>query len=302
MKISIIVPVYNTEKYLDRCIQSILAQTYPDFELLLIDDGSTDSSGVICDRYAMLDSRVKVLHIPNGDVTGARRSGVENATGEFVTFVDSDDELYVDALKILLKNITKKDVEIVVSGLCFEGKITGDEYVRGTLCGQLKNAVWGNLYRRSLLSHWAMDIPSYINYGEDVIMNIKIGLNMVSGLAECIKDRVYMYRQNPQSVTYTRKVTVEYEELYIQEIERALGERKDEFIEEYHLLLLNVLENLVVCKICIDYRTPWINELIVWFKNRPVTLRHWIVLNFRYNIICRYLLAVERRIKLFKLV
>ena len=92
--ISIIVPVYNTEKYLDRCIQSILAQTYTDFELLLINDGSTDSSGAICDKYAERDSRVRVFHKENGGASSARNVGLDNAKGEWVTFCDSDDWVY----------------------------------------------------------------------------------------------------------------------------------------------------------------------------------------------------------------
>ena len=89
--ISIIVPVYNTEKYLHRCIDSILAQTYQDFELLLIDDGSKDSSGAICDEYAAKDARVRVFHKENGGVSSARNVGLDNARGEWITFVDADD-------------------------------------------------------------------------------------------------------------------------------------------------------------------------------------------------------------------
>ena len=88
--VSIIVPVYNTEKFLHRCIDSILAQTYTDFELLLIDDGSKDSSGTICDEYAAQDARVRVFHKENGGVSSARNLGLDNARGEWVTFVDSD--------------------------------------------------------------------------------------------------------------------------------------------------------------------------------------------------------------------
>ena len=91
MLISIIVPVYNTEKFLHRCIDSILAQSYTDFELLLIDDGSKDSSGTICDEYAEKDSRVRVFHKENGGVSSARNVGLDNAKGEWVTFCDSDD-------------------------------------------------------------------------------------------------------------------------------------------------------------------------------------------------------------------
>ena len=96
--ISVIVPVYNTAKYLHRCIDSILAQTFTDFEVLLIDDGSTDSSGEICDEYAHKDSRVQVFHKENGGVSSARILGLDNAQGEWVTFVDSDDYVYDDYL------------------------------------------------------------------------------------------------------------------------------------------------------------------------------------------------------------
>ena len=90
-KISVIIPVYNAEKYLYRCIDSVLVQTFTNWELLLIDDGSKDSSGVICDEYAAKDARVRVFHKENGGVSSARNLGLDNARGEWVAFVDSDD-------------------------------------------------------------------------------------------------------------------------------------------------------------------------------------------------------------------
>ncbi|MGN0202626.1 MAG: glycosyltransferase family 2 protein, partial [Candidatus Cryptobacteroides sp.] len=90
-KISVIVPVYNAESTIRRCVDSILAQTFTDFECLLIDDGSKDRSGEICDEYAAKDSRVRVFHKENGGVSSARNVGLDNAKGEWVTFVDSDD-------------------------------------------------------------------------------------------------------------------------------------------------------------------------------------------------------------------
>ena len=101
MLVSVITPVYNTEKYLDECIGSILSQSMTDFELLLIDDGSTDGSGAICDRYAEKDKRIRVFHIPNGGVSAARNLGLDNARGEFVVFVDSDDRVTPDHLQQL---------------------------------------------------------------------------------------------------------------------------------------------------------------------------------------------------------
>ena len=90
-KISVIIPVYNAESTLRRCVDSVLAQTFPDFECLLINDGSEDKSGEICDEYAIRDSRVRVFHKGNGGVSSARNVGLDNATGEWIAFVDSDD-------------------------------------------------------------------------------------------------------------------------------------------------------------------------------------------------------------------
>ena len=105
-KLSVIVPVYNTEKYLRECIDSILAQTFRDFELILVDDGSTDGSGAICDEYAKQDERIRVIHQENGGITVARKSGVRAARGEYVTFVDSDDWIDKDMYRIMLEEET----------------------------------------------------------------------------------------------------------------------------------------------------------------------------------------------------
>ena len=117
--ISVIVPVYNAEKYLRRCIDSVLAQTYTDFELLLIDDGSKDSSGTICDEYAAQDTRVRVFHKENGGVSSARNVGLDNARGEWVTFVDSDDWISKDYLEELAMH---SDSDLVIADFVVEGE------------------------------------------------------------------------------------------------------------------------------------------------------------------------------------
>ena len=106
-KISVIVPAYNTEKYLRRCIDSILAQTFTDFELLLIDDGSTDQSGEICDEYADKDVRIKVFHKANGGVSSARNVGLDNALGEYICFCDADDWVDNDYFEQMRKKSIK---------------------------------------------------------------------------------------------------------------------------------------------------------------------------------------------------
>ena len=101
-KISVIVPVYKVEKYLHECVDSILTQTFPDFELILVDDGSPDNCGKICDEYAEKDSRVRVIHQENQGLSGARNSGMDVARGEYIAFVDSDDRVDIRYLELLL--------------------------------------------------------------------------------------------------------------------------------------------------------------------------------------------------------
>lgn len=113
-KISIIVPVYNVEQWLERCIESIVAQTYADWELLLVDDGSTDRSGDICDRYAASDSRIQAFHKPNGGLSSARNYGIDKSNGEYILFIDSDDYLCDNnALSELIKETTKHGYDIL---------------------------------------------------------------------------------------------------------------------------------------------------------------------------------------------
>ena len=101
--ISIIVPIYNVEKYLSRCVDSILNQTFTDFELILVDDGSTDNSGKICDEYAEKDCRIKVIHKDNWGVSSARNVGLENSVGEYIMFCDSDDFVEKNAVSVAEK-------------------------------------------------------------------------------------------------------------------------------------------------------------------------------------------------------
>ena len=114
-QISIIVPVYNTEKYINKCIDSIIGQTYKDWELILVDDGSPDHAGDICDEYALKDSRIRVIHKKNGGVSSARNAGLEAACGRWIYFCDSDDYLFDRSLQILASGLSD-DVEMSLAG------------------------------------------------------------------------------------------------------------------------------------------------------------------------------------------
>jgi glycosyltransferase involved in cell wall biosynthesis len=119
-KLSVIVPVYNTEKYLRECIDSILAQTFTDFELILVDDGSTDGSGVICDEYAGKDPRIQVIHQPNAGVTNARKSGVRRACGMYFSFIDSDDWIHPEMFERMVEKCVEANTDMVVCDVCLE--------------------------------------------------------------------------------------------------------------------------------------------------------------------------------------
>ena len=115
--ISVIVPVYNCGQYLRQCLDSILAQTYTDLEILLVDDGSNDNTGDICDAYMEADLRVKVIHKKNGGAVSARKAGLERASGRYIAFVDGDDWIEPDMLEKLYNTLTKQRVDVAMCGM-----------------------------------------------------------------------------------------------------------------------------------------------------------------------------------------
>lgn len=163
--LSIIVPVYNVEKYIRNCINSILSQTFKDFELILVDDGSLDGSGKICDEYALTDVRVVVIHKKNGGLSSARNAGLDIAKGRYITFVDSDDSIALDTydynLNILIENESidilqfptlyiDKDVEKIMSSTEESILIGKNQLLYSYLNGRLLGAVWDKIFRKEL--------------------------------------------------------------------------------------------------------------------------------------------------------
>ncbi len=132
--ISVIVPIYNVEQYVEKCVESIMNQTYKDLEIILIDDGSTDGSGNICDEYAIKDSRIRVVHKENGGLSDARNAGIELAKGEFLSFVDGDDYIHPQMLEILYRNLMEQGCDISMCKFCH---ITEDEIIDTVLISDL---------------------------------------------------------------------------------------------------------------------------------------------------------------------
>ena len=216
--IGVIVPVYNVEKYIAECIESILAQTYTNFRLILVNDGSPDNAGKICDEYAKMDSRITVIHQKNAGVTRARARGVKEAEDcEFITFVDSDDTINKDALDILY-SFTSNNIDIIISAYDkdntpIKSSVTNIEYRHWAV----KNiyyigAPWGKLIRKNLFNDFVFNIPSSIKIHEDTIMNIRIAFNVKNNIIFC-KEKIYNYRQNENGAMRTIKKDIKYEEL-----------------------------------------------------------------------------------------
>lgn len=173
---SIIVPVYNTKTYLERCVKSILNQNYDGFELILVDDGSSDGSADICDEYAKSDKRVRVIHKKNGGVSSARNCGLKMATGDYVWFVDSDDYIQQDALLILHEVVMRDKKDLYVFNThkeneTFEGDLD-TFFQRYYFTYVLKYAPWNKLYKRSVLNQYQLQYDEEETIGEDLLFNI----------------------------------------------------------------------------------------------------------------------------------
>lgn len=124
--ISVIIPIYNVEKYLKKCIDSIINQTYKNLEIILVDDGSPDNCGKICDEYAKKDQRIRVIHKKNGGLSDARNAGIDIAKGKYIAFVDSDDYVEKEYIEIMYKELKKNNVKIVQCGI---NKISDNEEI-----------------------------------------------------------------------------------------------------------------------------------------------------------------------------
>lgn len=299
MLITVIVPVYNTERYLRRCIESILSQTYDKFELLLVDDGSKDASGRICDEYAGKDLRVRVFHKSNGGVSSARRLGLDNARGEWIAFVDSDDCIDEHFLSVMSENISP-DVDLIISSVSNNQFIDSNKFINDILSRKIPPQIWGKLYRRNVL-YGALQLPRDLFWGEDLVTNVLAGLNM-TGNVEMKSASLYRYDLNESSISNNRSSSLEYEEYFLNVLQSKMGDKAIEYNDAFNYTKLYILEDLIVCKQNVNYELAWIKELIEWGKRnfKILTMRQRLVLLIKNNFICRYVLAAER--KLFRVI
>lgn len=235
-KISIIVPIYNVEKYLDRCMQSLLNQTLKDIEIIMVDDGSPDSCPKLCDEYARKDQRVKVIHKENGGLGYARNSGLDVATGNFVAFVDSDDFVEKLMYERLYNAAVKENADVAYCNhfifltatgsvenpyapfekdTTFRGAEVVDEVMMNMIASAPEAAterkyymsVWRGIFRRSVIGDLRFESErDYLS--EDILFQVAL-LQRVSAVT-FVRNRLYYYRKNEISLTHAyRKDRVE---------------------------------------------------------------------------------------------
>lgn len=225
IKISILVPVYNVEQYLQRCIESVLTQDFQDWEMILVDDGSPDRCPEICDEYAKQDYRIKVIHKKNGGLVSARLAGFEASVGKYLMFLDSDDYLLPNALSVLYDKIEEgydivkgNDVRINDKGInkiespkLLEKEVVGaNQYLKSILAYDLLPYLWGGLYKRNLFNKKIFEQSLDITICEDWITNIAISKNVNRYFS--LNETVYAYYINDQSMMQQSVISFEYQD------------------------------------------------------------------------------------------
>jgi glycosyltransferase involved in cell wall biosynthesis len=249
--VSVIVPIYNVEKYLEKCILSLTNQTYTNIEIILVNDGSTDNCGTICDRYARIDSRIKVIHQQNKGLSAARNIGLKTALGEILFFVDSDDSVTPDFCTKAVNAIQRNKADLVCFGVRFinaEGKtikynrvrheklLTSKEAIRQILSNKLHIDVWCKAFRRELFDNLSFP-EGYL--AENVFIIVRL-LDRAKKIVQ-IPDVTYNYL-NLRPGSICQKAHTNKDEGQLEADSNALMNQRDYFITEHYPQLIKTIE------------------------------------------------------------
>lgn len=244
--ISVIVPVYKVEKYLNECVASIVNQTYKNLEIILVDDGSPDNCPQMCDEWAKKDNRIKVIHKPNGGVSSARNLGIDIAKGEYICFVDSDDYILENYCECMTRKIQQYNADIVICDLLDNGHpemnlkedIVFDLGDNENFIKIYKNYQFlsptNKLFQKALID---AKFPIGVKYGEDEIFNLSYFKKVKKAIV--IPEALYFYRENFSSVTHGNSQNL---------LLLRLKNTKNKY-----QLLLNILKDEKLAKYCATY-------------------------------------------------
>ena len=222
-KVSIIVPVYNIENYIRVCVESILAQTYASLELILVDDGSKDNSGILCDEYAVIDPRVKVIHKENGGVSSARNAGLRQAKGDWIMHVDGDDWIEPDMIESLIEAAKATEADLVFSDFIKYGPNAGNNQLpswnsdkidsMSRYIAYVMTTIWGSIAKRSLYIDHSLKSPEGISYCEDFHLIVRL-CHYAKKIAN-VHRPFYHYRYRPTSIMSNMSRKTESDEQWV---------------------------------------------------------------------------------------
>ncbi|GEM53434.1 glycosyltransferase family 2 protein [Empedobacter brevis] len=246
-EISVIVAIYNAEEFLEKCLDSIKEQTFKNFEVILINDGSLDSSAEICNSYVKDDNRFKVFHIANEGVGNARNLGIKSALGKYIIHVDADDYVESEYLEILYNEIEAKQFDMVFCNFNrlyddnklvienIEGCYSPIDLIKEILLGNQLGVLWNKLMRTDILKKYGLNVQNQINMCEDLHLTIRYLLK--SSNIHFVNKPLYNYRYNIHSYSYNRNSNSFVSMFWVvSSLETELSEYKS-FLTEYKLQL-----------------------------------------------------------------
>lgn len=271
--VSVVLPIYNVEDYISRCLNSIISQTYKNIEILLVDDGSKDRSGAICDNYSKDDSRIKVFHLENAGVAKAREYGVLQSKGDYIVFVDPDDWMPLNAISELL-NRADDDIDIIIGGYAStskdeassiyckikEEKIGRVEYIDQLFSRDFAVAPWAKLYRTTLFS--TKSFPNF-KKGQDYLMNFELAtrVNQVLKVDVLV---YYYFKDREEATSKTHRSNIKYERLYNDTLNLIIKDA--DLLSEFRVQLLKFtlgsIKGLIESRVYFDTADEWLKNLV----------------------------------------
>lgn len=269
--LSVIVPVYNVEKWLERCIESILSQTYEKFELILVDDGSTDRSGIICDKYINLDKRVSVIHKKNGGLSSARNTGMKMSKGNYIVFIDSDDYIKNNLFENIIESIQKYHTDIIMFGyeMFLSKDTTLPSFQKGLILNPKEEAIkidkpnvknefcftWRYIFKKEFLTYNNMIFNEKLNVAEDTVFNMEC--IFLANSMYVINEALYIYNDvNNESIMrrkYKPNYHIDLNKQYLEKkrILTQYGIRDKKFLDDYYYYYVYVIIQSCIKNICL---------------------------------------------------
>lgn len=287
--VSIVVPVYNSVAFLDKCIQSVINQTYTNIEIILVNDGSTDTSGEVCNKYASTDSRIKVIHKQNGGLVSSRKAGICASTGEYVLYIDGDDWIEPELIERYMQQVSQHNADIVVSshkvnlegrvetlvntlptGVYNKARLIAEVYPKMMYTGKFSqfgifSYSWGKLYRRDILIGNQLKVTEGITIGEDALCLYPTLLDV--NTLVILDEPFYHYRQRADSLIKTLRT------IDISKMEKVYKDLKEVFISKGVIdIMLEQLQYYLLSLLTVNTEGPAsenIASLYPFSKVRP---------------------------------